>query len=395
MIGIDIVSMKKFENKIENNPSFLKVFTDKEIEYAKKKNDYISTLSGIFAAKEAVVKSLGLKLYNIKNKDIEIFHENSKPYAIFKNNIYLDISISHEKEYAIAISYDKFDNYDIGIDDSMKILPYRKKNTHKGDYGKVLLIGGSSGMAGSIYMSSKAALRSGCGLCYILAPKSIASILQIKSTEAIVYTVDSENFKYDEKIVKDIIEKINGKDSIAIGPGMGKGENLSYLIEEILRKTDVPIVIDADGINAVAKNKKILRISNKIILTPHEMEFSRLSGLSIDYVRNNRLKASVDFAKEYGVYLVLKGNKTIITDGYNVFINNSGTPAMATAGSGDVLTGIIASMVARFDILTALRISCYAHGKAGELASYKISEESVIASDIIDNLGYIFKKMKE
>ena len=265
MIGIDILSVKKIEHKSEK--SIKMIFTEKELAYADKKNNRNQTLAGIFALKEAVIKAYKLNLSYIIRKNIEILHSDNRPLVEINGKI-LDsyASISHDSGYAVAvcISNDKM-LYD--VDRKMKkLLPVRNKNSHKGSYGKVAILGGSEGMAGSVYLSSKAALRSGAGLVYILAPKSISEILQIKSTEQIVKTIDSYNLKYNKNIFKQISGQLIDKDVLAIGPGMGTNPSLNELIGRIIRKFEGKILIDADGLNAIARDISILKNKKNLII---------------------------------------------------------------------------------------------------------------------------------
>ncbi|MDO4594134.1 MAG: NAD(P)H-hydrate dehydratase [Tissierellia bacterium] len=390
MLGIDIVDINKFQKKIRNNSPFLKIFTNYELEYARSK-DFTKTLAGIYAAKEAFIKAFNGKLSDIKTKKITIQHKNNKPYILY-NNIKYDVSISHDGNYAIAICNLKFL---IDIDNEMMRLKPRKQDSHKGDYGKILLIGGSSSMSGAIFLTTQASLRSGAGLVYVKCPKSISRILQIKTTEAIIQAVDCDNFSSDQKVIEQITKSIDEVDIIAIGPGMGKAHNINLLLKEIfLKAKDKAIVLDADALNSISRNIDILKLHRNLILTPHPKEFERLSGLNISYIQKNREKVAKEFAKKYHVTLVLKGHNSVVTDGKKLYVNKSGTAAMATAGSGDVLVGIISSFLKRYDTFEAVKLAVYAHGKAGELAELKLDEDSVIASDIIDNLAYVLKAMK-
>lgn len=381
MIGIDIISIHKIKEKSEE---FLKkVFSEDEINYAFKKKNPYQTLAGIYALKESVIKAYSLSLSYIKNLRIEVKHESNIPYVLIDGKLIdSDVSISHDEDMAIAICINN-DEKKIKIPDEIKnLLPKRKKFSHKGDYGKVAILGGSEGMAGSCYLASSAALRVGAGLVYLLVPSSISDILQIKSCEQIIKTIDSYNLKYNKVIFKQILGYLDDKNVLAIGPGMGQDSSLNELIGNIINNFDGKIIIDADGLNAVAKDKSVLHKKN-IILTPHLKEFSRLSGLSISEINADRIGNAKDFAKKYGIILVLKSEETIVTDGNELYINKLGNPGMATAGSGDVLTGIISGLLPILEEFDAARLGVYLHSLAGDLASADLCEESLIASDII------------
>ncbi len=393
MIGIDILSIKKIESRSEK--SIKKLFTEKELAYADKKINRDQTLAGIFALKEAVIKAYKLNLSYIIRKNIEILHSDNRPLVEINGKI-LDsyASISHDSGYAVAvfISNDKM-LYDVDLK-MKKLLPVRNKNSHKGRYGKVAILGGSEGMAGSVYLSSKAALRSGAGLVYILTPKSIGEILQIKSTEQIVKTIDSYNLKYNKNIFKQISGQLIDKDVLAIGPGMGDDPSLNELIGHIIRKFEGKILIDADGLNAIARDISILKNKKNLILTPHLKEFSRLTGLSISEINRDRIEIAKNFAKKYKLILVLKSEQTIVTNGKEIYINKIGNPGMATAGSGDVLTGIISGLLPILKEYDAARLGVYLHSLAGDMAAEELSEESLIASDIIKYLPKAFRLMR-
>lgn len=392
MIGIDIISINKIKTKSEN---FLKkVYNEKELSYAFKKENPFQTLAGIYALKEAVIKAYNLDLSYIKNMRIEIRHKSSSPYVLIDGNIIdAEVSISHDSDIAVAICVNN-DTNKIKVSKQMKsLLPKRKKISHKGDYGKVAILGGSYGMAGSCFLSSSAALRIGAGLVYLIVPSSISDILQIKLCEQIINTIDSPILKYNKLIFNQILGYLDDKDVLAIGPGMGQEPSLNELVGNIIDKFDGKIIIDADGLNAVAKDISVLRKKN-IILTPHLKEFSRLSGLSINEINADRIEIAKEFARKYGIILVLKSEETIVTNGYNLYINKLGNPGMATAGSGDVLTGVIAGLLPIMDEFDAARLGVYLHSLAGDLASNDLCEEFLIASDIIAYLSQAIRLLR-
>ena len=394
MIGIDLVDIEKFSIKASDN--FLKkIYTENELTYSFNKRNSLQTLAGIYAAKEAIIKANNLNLAYILRRKIEIKHIDNKPIALIGGvEINGSISISHDGNYAIAICQMK-EQYQMNISQTMKeLMPKRKSESHKGDYGRIAVLGGSSGMAGSVYMASLAAMRTGAGMTFILAPKSISKILQIKANEQIIKEIACQNFYYSPEIVKQLLDNIDDKDALIIGPGMGKGENLDELISEIITSTDIDIIIDADGLNAISKDLSILKSKNNIILTPHMGEFSRLTGIEIDKIKADEENIARKFAKDNDVILVLKSNQTIVTDGENFYKNEIGNPGMATAGVGDVLTGVIASFMKRLDPFEAAKLGVYIHSLAGDIASQKLGEDSLMATDIIDSLPDAIKKLR-
>lgn len=391
MIGVDLVDVDKFSRK--NN--IRKSFTENEISHAESKVNTNESLAGIFAAKEAIIKAFDLNLYYILRKKIEIIYEKSKPVAYINGQkSFADISISHDGSYAIGVCSTNIHNI-YSIDQDVKnLLTNRKSDSHKGTYGRIGFLGGSPGMAGSIYMASLASLRSGAGLTYIIAPKSIADILSIKSNEQIIKQISCHSFCRDDNIKNQILSTSENLDVLAIGPGMGQGKDLHILLDEIIKNTKMKLVIDADGINAISKDLNILNANKEIILTPHLGEFARLSKLSVDEIKKDKVILAKNFAKTYNLVLVLKSNETIITDGDKLYINKIGNPGMATAGSGDVLTGIISTLLHRLDAYDAAVLGVYIHSLAGDLAASDFGEESIIASDIINYLPDAFKLLR-
>lgn len=391
MIGIDLVNIEKFSKKT----NILNTFTENEISHSESKVNTNESLAGIFAAKEAIIKAFDLNLYYILRKKIEIIYEKSKPVAYINGQkSFADISISHDDSYAIGVCSTNIHNI-YSIDQDVKnVLTNRKSDSHKGTYGRIGFLGGSPGMAGSIYMASLASLRSGAGLTYIIAPKSIADILAIKSNEQIIKQISCHSFCWDENTKNQILSSSENLDVLAIGPGMGQGKDLHILLDEIIKNTKMKLVIDADGINAISKDLNVLNANKEIILTPHLGEFARLSKLSVDEIKKDKVSLAKNFAKTYNLVLVLKSNETIITDGEKLYINKIGNPGMATAGSGDVLTGIISTLLHRLDAYDAAVLGVYIHSLAGDLAASDFGEESIIASDIINYLPDAFKLLR-
>ena len=262
------------------------------------------------------------------------------------------------------------------------IFKKRKRNCHKGDFGPVLSICGSYGMAGAAMLSAKAALRSGTGVIKCAIPKSIYSPFTSFIPEAVCLPYENiENF--------DIETALSGCKGVLIGCGLGNSKETHQLLEKLINFSNVPVVIDADGINALSKNIELLKKSKApIILTPHPAEMARLLNSTTSFVEENRVETAAKFAKEHNVILVLKGANTIIAspDG-EIRFNLGGNPGMATAGSGDVLAGVIVSLLAQnFSPFNAAISGVYLHSEAGDKAAVKKGERAMIASDIIEEL---------
>ncbi|MCB2300151.1 NAD(P)H-hydrate dehydratase [Clostridium tagluense] len=280
----------------------------------------------------------------------------------------------HENEYIMDIDFIK------------KLIVKRNKYSHKGDFGRTLILAGSSGFTGAAYISTQAAVRSGAGLVTLGCECSIQNILSEKLVEAMIVSTN------DEKRLDSLITKSN---CIAIGPGLGNNQGTRNLLEKVLSKSKCPVVIDADGLNVLEGNIEMLKNrSCPIVLTPHMGEMARISGFSIDEINENKIDIAKDFAKKHDVVLLLKGFNTIITDGKTVQINPTGSSAMASGGMGDCLTGIIASLISQgYEIFTAACVGAYVHGYCGDKLSKKMF--CVNANHIIEALPSIIKEIQD
>jgi hydroxyethylthiazole kinase-like uncharacterized protein yjeF len=279
-----------------------------------------------------------------------------------------------------------FNNKEITVDESIakSLFVPREKEGYKGDYGRVLVIAGSRGYSGAAFLTTQSAVRSGAGLVTLCVPKELQDIMSVKLTEAMTI-----NYEETEKINNTVTKS----DVIALGPGMTNSRLTYNILSETILKSDCPIVIDADGLNVLQGNLELLQMkNNQIILTPHYGEMARLTGLTIDEVKEDKIKIAKKFAKEHEVILLLKGHRTVVTDGEYVFINTTGNSAMASGGMGDVLTGIIASFVAQgYEPLEATYLAAYLHGYCGD----KLSEDMfcVNATHLVEELPYVIKEL--
>ena len=272
----------------------------------------------------------------------------------------------------------------------------REKISSKGNYGKVLLITGSPGMTGATGLCAEACLRSGSGLVYCAVPKSKIFEYDSLVREAISIPVDSGGMDYVTAVSsEDIIKAGRGKSAVIIGPGMSDASDSHIIFSELMDSLDVPVIIDAQALNDLSVNKDILnKAKNNTVFTPHPGEMSRLIGKPIEYIQDNRIKTAVEFAREYGVIVLLKGHRTVVTDGTVVYINTTGNPGMATAGSGDVLCGVIASCTAVIgETAQAAAAAAYIHGAAGDRASFKYGEYSMKSGDIIAEIPWVMKNI--
>ena len=260
-------------------------------------------------------------------------------------------------------------------------------DTHKGIQGHVLIIGGSYGKIGAVCLSSKAALKTGCGLVTAFVPKCGYEIVQIAIPEVMVLT--DEKRKYISDIHFDF-----QPNAIGIGPGIAQNEMTQKAFLKFLKKNSTPLVIDADALNILSQNKSwFLLLPSRTILTPHPKELERLIGKWDS--EEEKFEKTISFSLQYNVIIVMKGAPTHIIDGETIYKNTTGNPALATAGSGDVLTGIISSLLAQsYDSIAAAKLGVYLHGLTADIAVPKMGFQSFIASDIIAHLGEAFLSLE-
>ena len=278
---------------------------------------------------------------------------------------------------------------EIYIEDIKNLFSKREKDANKGDFGKVGILGGSINYSGAIKLAtmSLASLRSGCGLVKVIVPNEIVSSLS---------PVLLEQTLFPYKNLEDIKKSIKDLDSLAIGMGWGYDEKHLTILKYILENFQGNLVIDADGLNTLVNHLEILKTSQaNIVLTPHLKEFSRLTNLSIEEIEKNKIEIAKSFANENHVILLLKGSTTIITNGSDVYLTNYGTPGMATSGSGDVLSGILAGLLGYLKYnLISVSAGAIINGLAGELAEEKNTDIGMIARDTISYIPDAIKKIR-
>ena len=272
--------------------------------------------------------------------------------------------------------------------DIKSLFPKRPAAAHKGDFGRVVILAGSAGMLGAGILSSRAALRTGAGLVYLAVPKELQDITNVATPEVIV-----QGYRQ----INDLFPLINECSALAIGPGLGSERRIAKELLLYLNETSfsAPIVVDADGLTAFNDDRQLLsKLNLKMVLTPHPGELSRLIGLKVAEIQAAREKVAISTAKLLKKTIVLKGRGTVIASPVGeYYINNTGNPGMATAGSGDVLTGMMVAMLAqRADLFQAAAAAVYLHGLAGDLAAKETGEYSLVASDIIKLIPEALKK---
>lgn len=268
-------------------------------------------------------------------------------------------------------------------------IPRRQSYSNKGTYGKILVVAGSKNMSGAAYFSAKAAYRMGAGLVRIVTPEENRQILQTLLPEAIVTTYQRNQLDGDW-----LTEAINWASAIVIGPGMGVSEEAKYLLSKVLSISKVPLVIDADAITLIAKEPELLHDhEQKIIMTPHVGEMSRLTGKLIPEIADNIIEVAEKFAAEKKVTCVLKDARTIVTEGTGyIYVNTSGNNGMATGGAGDVLTGVIVGLLAQgLREREAARLGVYIHGLAGDAAAAQKGPYGMLADDVCDAINEVVR----
>ncbi len=276
------------------------------------------------------------------------------------------------------------------VDETMicRLLPVRKRDTHKGDYSKILLLCGSRGFTGAAALAAMGALRTGAGLVYLAVPESIYAIEAVKLTEPVVLPLPDGDGMLCAASIPEIARLLPKMDAVLFGSGSGIGQGTEEVLLYLLKNCECPLILDADGITLAARHKDILRgRALPTILTPHDGEFARLAPPDMP-----RTEQTMALARELGVILLRKGHRTLITDGTVCFENHTGNPGMATGGSGDVLAGVIGSLIGQgVAPLEAAAAAAWLHGAAGDRAAQRLGEYGMLPGDMVDELPQLLK----
>jgi NAD(P)H-hydrate epimerase len=270
----------------------------------------------------------------------------------------------------------------------MKRLPKRKPDTHKGDYGRVLVVAGSRGMAGAAVLTGEAAYRSGAGLVYYCCPTTLADILSIKQTCGVVWPFETRS------AAQQILDYAQKCDVAVIGPGLTTDPAIAAAVREVVGALEIPFVLDADGLNAFESFPELLgRGQAPRVITPHPGEAARLLKSLPSDVQADRTGVVKELAERFLSVALLKGHRTLVADGKQVYVNKTGNPGMATGGSGDVLSGVIGGLIAqKLSPFDAACLGAHVHGKAGDIAARALGQLSMIATDILNALPEAFRK---
>ena len=270
-----------------------------------------------------------------------------------------------------------------------KLLPDRDPWGHKGSFGKILLLCGSRGFTGAAYLAAMGALRTGAGLTFLGVPESIYAIEAVKLNEPVVFPLPDSGGKLSQEAVPEILKRLPNMDAVLIGPGLGQSEGTFQVVKAVLENASCPVVLDADGINVLAAHKDILRGRGApTIVTPHDGEFARLGGL----LGQDRMASARTLARDLNCIVLLKGHETCITDGNTDYLNRTGNPGMAVGGSGDVLAGIIVSLLGQhLAPLEAAAAGAWLHGAAGDLCAEELGQYGMLPTDMLNALPRLLK----
>ncbi len=272
-------------------------------------------------------------------------------------------------------------------------LPPRVADAHKGEFGHVLVVGGSRAMGGAAALCGLGALRSGAGLVTVATADAAQAVVATFSPSYMTAALPSDAAGLLTAAAEaPALALAAERDVLAVGPGLGRSLGVTQVVVALMARSQKPIVLDADGLNAVANRPEALRRRGPLVLTPHPGEFARLAGVPVAAQQQDREPQALRYAADIGCVLILKGAGTLVTDGRRLYRNATGNPGMATGGTGDVLTGVVASLMAQgFDPFLAAVLGVYIHGRAGDLARDELGEAGMASSDLIDYLPRAFK----
>lgn len=274
-------------------------------------------------------------------------------------------------------------------DEVLSLLPDRKADTHKGDYGRLLLLCGSKGYTGAAALAAMGALRTGAGLVCLGVPESIYAVEAGKLLEPVIYPLPENRGMLSADSIHQISKLLPRMNVVLIGPGLGQSDGTLQVVNYILKNFSGPVVLDADGINVLAEHRDILRgRTSATVLTPHEGEFLRLGGL----LEAGRIKGAVRMARDLNATVALKGHETVITDGSYCYSNPTGNPGMAVGGSGDMLAGMVAALLGQgMPTLEAVACAVWLHGAAGDICAREIGQYGMLPSDMLQVLPRLMK----
>lgn len=273
-------------------------------------------------------------------------------------------------------------------------LPPRPPDAHKGDYGRVLVVAGSVGMSGAAVLCANGVLRGGAGLVRLAIPRSILPLVAPANPCYMTTPLpEDDQGRVASSALSALREQLDWSNVAVVGPGLGRSPDLTKLLRAVVSsKALMAVILDADALNALASAPEVLRRQNGLIITPHPGEFARILGKDTQEIKARREELAINFARQHEVILVLKGHKTLVTDGRRLYVNSTGNPGMATGGTGDVLAGLLGGLATQgLDLFATAVLGVYLHGLAGDFAREQLGETSLIATDL---LTYLPKAIK-
>ena len=271
----------------------------------------------------------------------------------------------------------------------LSLFPDRDPWGHKGTFGKILLLCGSRGFTGAAYLAAMGALRTGAGLVFLGVPESIYAIEAVKLNEPVVFPLPDKDGKLSEDAIPEIMARLPKIDAVLIGCGLGQSEGTLAVVKAVLENAACPVIVDADGINVLSAHRDILRGRQyPTILTPHDGEFARIGGC----LTADRMESAAALARDLGCIVLLKGHRTCITDGRTGYLNTTGNPGMAVGGSGDVLAGMVVSLMGQgIAPLEAAACGAWLHGAAGDLCAMELGQYAMLPTDMLNALPRLLK----
>lgn len=271
----------------------------------------------------------------------------------------------------------------------LSLLPDRNPWGHKGSFGKVLLLCGSRGFTGAAYLAAMGALRSGAGLTFLGVPECIYAIEAVKLNEPVVFPLPDKDGMMADTTISEIAKRLPQMDAVLIGCGLGIGAGTEAILAYVLEHATCPVIVDADGITLLKAHKDILRGRKyPTVLTPHDGEFKRLGGI----IGEDRMTSAASFAREWNCIVLLKGHRTCITDGVSHYRNTTGNPGMAVGGSGDILAGILVSLIGQgVPPLEAAACGAWIHGRAGDICAEELGQYGMLPTDMLSVLPRLLK----
>src|SRR2546421_2055163 len=404
-VGVDVTAIERIEKAFARHKTrFLRKFlTEREIEYC---GGSAESWAGRWAAKEAIGKALPSGVARPRMVDVEILpRPDGRPHVWVGQKTSLagrtvDVSIAHDGHFAIAVAVIP----DTGLRPRPAALPPgfrlpdRPRDGHKGTFGTAVALAGSQGFTGAAYLTSMRAARSGAGLVRLLVGQSIYPILAQKCTEVMVTPLpEVAPGVVGHVSASGVLRGFSGADAGVIGPGLGRDASTRRLLEDVIPRIQAPLVLDADALNLLAEHRPLLpRLPPEIVLTPHPAEFGRLSGLEVSAVQDDREGVARRFAAAWKKVVVLKGARTVVAaaDGRSC-VNDAATTALASGGTGDVLAGLIAGLLAQgLSAYEAAVTGVHLHGLAGLQLEAEVGSAGVLASEILPVIPRLMERLR-